>query len=61
MTYPLASEQDLLEMLAEVNDALDRMDAADVVNYERWFNRRETLLDQKRAIVADLERVKEAA
>lgn len=61
MTYPLASEQDLLEMLAEVNDALDRMDYATVVDSERWFNRRETLLDQKRAIVADLERVKEAA
>ena len=60
MTYPLASEQDLLEMLAGVQQQLDAHDSKTVVNQERWWNMRETLIESKQRIVADLERVRAA-
>lgn len=61
MTYPLATEQDLLGMLVEVDRLIALMDSAVIVNQERWENLRQTRLDERERILEDLARVRTAA
>lgn len=56
---PLATLTDLQDELAWVGEQLDRMDAQEPVNVERWENRRLSLIDHRDDVlarIAELER-----
>lgn len=54
MRLPLATLKDLQDELAELDDLLTRMDAAVIVDAERWENLRQERLDRRRDVLRQI-------
>lgn len=61
MAFPLATADDLRELLAETERALERMDSADVVDPERWWNLYEERVERRNYLRAELAVLEEAS
>jgi hypothetical protein len=54
VTFPAATIDDLYEMLEEVDAALSRMDSAVIVDETRWTNLRETRIEHRDDVLAQI-------